>query len=328
MLTGDEVRANAETYMKQFFHVVDKSKTEVRWQSEWFDKFSLADTVRLAARFTVAQLLQREDFRSRYEAKKPLGIHELFYPLLQAYDSVAINADVEFGGTDQLFNLLVGRELQQEVGQHPQICVTMRLLVGTDGAQKMSKSLGNTVDLEDPPLEKYGKLMSIPDDAILDYLELATDISDEELVDIGGRLKSKLGNPMDVKKRLARDVITQFHGEDAAQDADREWARVYSGHEEPARVDEFRLPLSRPSESDLSEHSDGSWRWSIVKILVRAGLASSNSEARRLLRANAVEIDGEVQGSTSVVLHHGATFRVGKHRFLRIVDADGIDEAS
>ncbi|MCI0777423.1 MAG: tyrosine--tRNA ligase, partial [Chloroflexi bacterium] len=188
MLTAEDVKANADTYMRQFFHVVDKAKTEVRWQSEWFDDFKLSDVVRLAGRFTVAQMLQREDFRQRFDAKQPLGIHELLYPLLQAYDSVVIDADVEFGGTDQLFNMLVGRELQQAMGKEPQIVFTMKLLVGTDGVQKMSKSLGNTIDLEDPPGEQYGKVMSIPDDVLMDYLEAATDLPDEELTYIRKQL--------------------------------------------------------------------------------------------------------------------------------------------
>src|SRR3970282_2046537 len=181
MLTAEEVRANAETYMRQFFHVVDEKRTEVRWQSEWFGTFTLEDVVRLASRFTVAQMLQRDDFRQRFEAHQPLHVHELLYPLLQAYDSIAIEADVEFGGSDQRFNLLVGRELQQEMGQRPQIVYIMDLLVGTDGAQKMAQRLGNTINFEDPPSEQYGKVMSVPDSALISYLELATDIPDEDL---------------------------------------------------------------------------------------------------------------------------------------------------
>ena len=225
MLTAEEVKANAETYMRQFFHVVDEEQTEVRWQSEWFDDFKLGDVVRLAGRFTVAQMLQREDFRQRFDAKQPLGIHELLYPLLQAYDSVMIKADVEFGGSDQLFNMLVGRELQEEMGQKPQSVFTMRLLVGTDGSQKMSKSLGNTIDLEDAPGDQYGKVMSIPDDVLIDYLEAATDLPDEELTYIRKQLDEKSVNPMQVKKRLARDIVRQFHGEAAADEAAAEFER-------------------------------------------------------------------------------------------------------
>jgi tyrosyl-tRNA synthetase len=320
MLTADEVRTNADTYMRQFFHVVDKGKTEVRWQSEWYDTFSLTETIKLAGCFTVAQMLQREDFRSRYEAQKPLGIHELFYPLLQAYDSVVIEADVEFGGTDQLFNLLVGRELQQDMGLRPQVCITMRLLVGTDGVHKMSKSLDNTIDLEDPPLEKFGKVMSLPDSALADYLELATNIPDEELAYIRKQLDLRSINPMEIKKRLAREVIGQFHGGESPREAEAEWVRVFSEREGPSKVPILELPLSRPATSDLCEINGDNVTWSLPKILTRSGLVPSSSQARRLLQEGAIEVDGVVQTSPNVILQDGATLRVGKHRFLRITD--------
>ena len=319
MLTADEVKANAETYMRQFFHVVDKKKTEVRWQSEWFDDFKLDEVVRLAGRFTVAQMLQREDFRQRIDAKQPLGIHELLYPLLQAYDSVAIDADVEFGGTDQLFNMLVGRELQQAMGKEPQIVFTMNLLVGTDGSQKMSKSVGNTIDLEDPPDEQYGKVMSIPDEALMGYLELATDVPDEELTYIGKQLDEKKINPMDVKKRLARDIVRQFHGEKAAAEAEREFGRVFQQRETPEHMEELRL-------ADLNSYAtDGSTRYDLPHLLHDKGLAASVAEARRLIKQGAVNVlegpgKGTVQGP-QVELAEGSVLRVGKHRFLKIVDA-------
>lgn len=348
MLTADEVKANAETYMRQFFHVVDRERTEVRWQSEWFGSFTLADVVRLAARFTVAQMLQRDDFRTRFEAHQPLGIHELFYPLLQAYDSVAIESDVEFGGSDQLFNMLVGRELQHEMGQRPQVVFTMRLLPGTDGVQKMSKSLGNTIDLEDAPTEKYGKVMSIPDSALLDYFELATDVSDEELTYMRKQLDERSVNPMELKKRLAREIVAMFHGEAAAQEAEREWVRVFSEREVP--------PEPSPEERmaakirNLFEHEGGKLKYRDIsidikellvplgnqigldfpplsKVIAGAGLASSVSEARRLIQQGAVEQDGR-----TIAGEHdywktpnfgvGTVIRIGKHRFLRIVDAD------
>ncbi len=313
MLTAQEVRANAETYMRQFFHVVDRQKTEVRWQSEWFGTFTLEDVVRLAARFTVAQMLQREDFRERYEAGKPLGIHELLYPLLQAYDSVAIGADVEFGGSDQRFNLLVGRELQQQLGQRPQVCFIMKLLVGTDGHQKMSKSLGNTIDFEDPPSEKYGKTMSLPDSALLEYLELATDIPDEELAYLRKQLEERAVNPMEVKKRLAREIVAQFHGEAAAQEAEAAWTRVFQDRATPedAQVAPVRA-------------TDGSLVIDIPALVTEHGLASSKAEARRLLRQGAVELDGRrisPEEAHEVVAREGAILRVGRHRFLRIVKA-------
>ena len=310
MLTAEEVRANAETYMRQFFYVVDKAKTEVRWQSEWFDKFSLADTVRLASRFTVAQMLQREDFRTRYETQKPLGVHELFYPLLQAYDSVVIESDVEFGGTDQLFNLLVGRELQEEMGQRPQACITMRLLVGTDGTQKMSKSLGNTIDFEDPPSEKYGKVMSIADSALIDYLELATDVPDEELAYIRKHLDERSINPMETKKRLGREIVTQFHGEAAALEAEAAWVRVFSGKEQPTDA----LPLMLQSAADAAT-------FNLVDLLVEHGLAVSKARARELIRQGGVEINARkilLDEARSVELQEGNIIRVGRSTFRRV----------
>jgi len=337
MLTAEEVRANAETYMRQFFYVVDKAKTEVRWQSEWFDKFTLAETVRLASRFTVAQMLQREDFRTRYETQKPLGVHELFYPLLQAYDSVVIESDVEFGGTDQLFNLLVGRELQQEMGQRPQICITMRLLVGTDGSQKMSKSLGNTIDFEDPPSEKYGKIMSLPDSALLDYLELATDVSEEELAYIRKQLEDRSVNPMEIKKRLAREIVVQFQGEAAANEAQSVFSMTYKDHGEgdviflPDGTVDLRVQLAgHPKKVNLAQE------------LHAAQLVKSVSEGRRLIKQGAVEQVGRMgsfglEHSLQMInpsrrvsdpeleVEHGQVFRVGKHRFIRIVDADSAE---
>ncbi len=313
MLTGDEVKANAETYMRQFFHVVDKQRTEVRWQSEWFDAFTMEDVVRLAARFTVAQMLQREDFRHRYETQQPLGVHELFYPLLQAYDSIAIEADVEFGGSDQRFNLFLGRELQQDLGHQPQSCFIMKLLVGTDGVQKMSKSLGNTIDFEDTPSEKYGKLMSISDEALPDYLELATDIPDEELAYLRKQLEERTVNPMDVKKRLAREVVAQFHGEADVQEAEAVFQQVFQKGELPEEMSEFTV-----------EPANGALIIDVPSLLVDAGLAPSKAEARRLVRQRAVEIDGrkiEPEQAAEVAVEHGTVIKVGKRRFLRIVAA-------
>ncbi|MEX0785336.1 MAG: tyrosine--tRNA ligase [Dehalococcoidia bacterium] len=308
MLSADEVRANAETYMRQFFHVVDKKKTEVRWQSEWFSKFTLEDVVRLAGRFTVAQMLQREDFRQRFDAQKPLGIHELLYPLLQAYDSIAIDADVEFGGSDQLFNMLVGRELQQQMGHRAQAVFTMRLLVGTDGSQKMSKSLGNTIDLEDPPGEQFGKVMSLPDAALADYLELATDLPDEELAYLRTQVKAGGAKAMAVKKRVAHEIVAMFHGEQAAQEAEAEFERVFQQGQ-------------RPEDAARDVRVDGA-TLSLVDLLVREGVAASKGEARRLVRQGAVELDGRkvaADEAGSLRVESGALLRVGKHHFLRVV---------
>ena len=216
MLSAKQVNANAETYMKQFFKIVDRQKTEVRWQSEWYGKFTLADVIQLTSKFTIAQLMAREDFSSRYSAGRPIAVTELLYPLLQAYDSVAIRADVEFGGTDQKFNCLVGRELQPTAGQSPQQVFLVPLLIGTDGTQKMSKSLGNYIGIVEPPEEIYGKVMSIPDSLILDYFELVTDVPDEELQEFRQELSNETINPMNLKKRLAREILSQLYDQKAA----------------------------------------------------------------------------------------------------------------
>jgi tyrosyl-tRNA synthetase len=333
MLTAEEVRANAETYMRQFFHVVDREKTEVRWQSEWFTDFSLADVVRLTARFTVAQMLQREDFRTRFQAHQPLGVHELLYPMLQAYDSVVIQADVEFGGSDQLFNLLVGRELQEAMGQRPQSCFVMKLLVGTDGQQKMSKSLGNTIDFEDPPGEKYGKVMSIPDSALLEYLELATDIPDEELAFLANQIESGSGaERMAIKKRLAREIVSQFDGQAAAEDAEGEWVRVFSEGETPTGI-EIQVAWDSLPFADViafqghlvspNEHLEREGNAPIkLASFIAMAMSVSVTEARRLLDQGAVEIDGAQVKERLPYVRPGSVVRIGKHHFFRIVDSD------
>ncbi len=305
MLSAEEVRANAETYMQQFFKVVDKEKTEILWQSEWFGKFSLADVIRLTSKFTVAQLLAREDFSKRYAAGRPIAITELLYPLLQAYDSVAVQADVEFGGIDQKFNCLMGRELQQMIGQPRQQVFLVPLLVGTDGQQKMSKSLGNYVGVEDPPSDMYGKVMSIPDILIMDYFELLTDIPDKELAEFKQQLAAQSVNPMILKKRLAREIITQFHSAAAAGVAEIHFERVVQRGEVPEGIPEYVLP----------RHSI-----TIFDLLVETKLARSRSEAKRLLAQGAVELDGvKLSGDeTSINPIDGSIIQVGKRRFLKI----------
>jgi len=318
MLTAAEVKENAETYMRQFFHVVDRERTEVRWQSEWFSDFTLDKVVGLTARFTVAQMLQREDFRERFESNQPLGIHELLYPLLQAYDSVAINADVEFGGSDQLFNMLVGRELQEAVGQDPQIVFTMDLLVGTDGHKKMSKSLENTVDLEDPPAEQFGKIMSVPDDVLTSYLTLATDLPDEEILFLTKEAEQGGVQALEAKKRLAREVVAMFHGQAAAQEAEAEFARVFQQGETPEETEEVTL-------SELAAYTgDGDQSCNLPRLLHDRGFVPSVAEARRLINQGAIHIlEGPGKGPVSnpqVKLADGSVLRIGRHRFLKIVD--------
>ena len=309
MLSAKEVQANAQTYMKQFFKVVDKEKTEVRWQSEWFSKFDLEDVIRLTSKFTVAQFLAREDFGKRYSSGRPIAITELLYPLLQAYDSVAIEADVEFGGTDQKFNCLVGRELQQMMGQRPQQVFLVPLLVGTDGSQKMSKSLGNYIGVDEPPNEIYGKIMSIPDILLIDYLELLTDISDEEVAEFKMQIASQSINPMIIKKRLANEIVTQFHDAQAAREAEEHFAKVFQKREVPEEA-VVMLNASTGSKSTLSAE------------LTNVGLTKSRSEARRLLAQCAIEIDGETvtEDLEMAQIKKGSIIKVGKRRFAKVAD--------
>jgi len=303
MLSAEEVQANAKTYMEQFFKVVDKEKTEVRWQSEWFSEFGLDDVIRLTSKFTVAQFLAREDFGSRYSSGRPIAITELLYPLLQAYDSVAIEADVEFGGTDQKFNCLVGRELQQMVGQRPQQVFLVPLLVGTDGSQKMSKSLGNYIGVDELPNEIYGKAMSIPDTLIFDYLELVTDVPDKEITEFKEQMANRSLNPMSIKKRLAYEIVAQFHGSQAAREAEDHFARVIQKGEVPEDVVALNTSIGLGV--------------TLTAELTRAGLTKSRSEARRLLSQGAIEINGETvkEDMDMAEVEKGSVIKVGKRRF-------------
>jgi tyrosyl-tRNA synthetase len=316
MLTHEEVKDNAESYMRQFFRVVDRGRTEVVWQSEWFGKFTLADVIRLTSRFTVAQFLERDDFAKRFKEHRPIAITEMLYPLLQAYDSVAIESDVEFGGTDQKFNLLVGRELQGMMGQKPQQCFLMPLLVGTDGVQKMSKSLGNYVAVEDPPDDMYGKLMSLPDELIVPYFEYLTDVLDQELANMSQDLLHQSVNAMNLKKRLAWEITTTFHDRPAANAAQEHFERVVQRRDVPEDIPEFPLPRA----------VDGEGR-QLSRLLVAAGLAPSNSEARRLINQRAVELirsSGSTQtltgDSPGLTLQPGDVIKVGKRRFVRLTE--------
>ena len=333
MLSAKQVRTNAETYMKQFFKVVDKEKTEVRWQSEWFGKFTLADVFQLTSKFTVAQLLAREDFSARYNTGRPIAVTELLYPLLQAYDSVAIQADVEFGGTDQKFNFLVGRELQSMEGQRPQQCFMTPLLVGTDGSQKMSKSLGNYIGVDEPPADIYGKVMSIPDDFIPQYFELVTDVADEELEEFKKELNKGTTNPMLIKKRLAREIVTQLYSQQEAKEAESQFERVVQKKEVPEEIEECRFSFSSvtvPFDDSVEEDKDGklhwygSEDWDVSYIIVETGQAKSRSEAIRLIRQGAVSIDGKKVTSNMATVDSGSIIKVGKRRYLRVINTDKI----
>ena len=300
MLTMETVKANAETYMQQFFTIVDKEKTEIRWQSEWFGKFTLSDIIQLTSKFTVAQFLARDDFNARYKAEKPIALTELLYPLLQAYDSVAIEADVEFGGTDQKFNFLVGRELQSMMGQRPQQCFMVPMLVGTDGSQKMSKSLGNYIGVAESPEQIYGKVMSVPDDLVLNYFELLTNVPDKELGEFKAGLEKQELNPMLLKKRLAREIIAQLYDQKAATEAETHFEKTVQKKEKPEEI-----ALGTKSGKGLQDY------------LTENRLAKSKSEARRLIDQGAVYINDERVKDANYTVQKDDIIRVGKRRYLK-----------
>ncbi len=310
MLTEAQIESNAQTYMEQFFKVVDKSRTEVRWQTEWFSKFTLDTVIRLTARFTVAQILAREDFNKRYSSGSPVSLVEMLYPLLQAYDSYAIDSDVEFGGTDQKFNCLLGRELQQMMGQNPQQVFFTPILIGTDGKQKMSKSLGNYIGVAEPPDQMYGKVMSLDDTMILDYFELVTDVPDEELKELKHELESADARPMLMKKRLAREITDQFHGAEAASRAEDHFTRVHQQHQVPTQMPELHCQGTAAG--------NGLFKIELAHPLVNEGFAKGNSDLKRLISQGAVEVDGEKIAELTVTIRDGAVVKVGRRTFIKI----------
>jgi len=321
-LTHEEVISNAESYLRQFFKVVDKDLTQVVWQSEWFGKFTLADVIKLTNRFTVAQFLERDDFAKRYQEHRPIAITEFLYPLLQAYDSVVIESDVEFGGTDQMFNLLVGRQLQEMMGHKPQQCFLMPILVGTDGVQKMSKSLGNYVGVEEPSNDMYGKLMSLPDGLIVPYLDYLTDMPSPELADVSRALASQEVNPMELKKGLAWEITSQFHDAAAADEAQTNFERVVQRRDIPEDIQEF-TPQTGDYFRDVGNR--------LSNLIVDASLASSVSEAKRLINQGAVQLISQATGEIRTLdrdhplpdldPQNRDVLKVGRRRFARLVDA-------
>jgi tyrosyl-tRNA synthetase len=320
MLSPSEIESNAQTFMEQFFKVVDKDKTEIRWQSEWFSQFTLDEVIRLTSKFTIAQLLAREDFNKRYGSGNPISLTEMLYPLLQGYDSVAIKADVEFGGIDQKFNCLVGRELQQSTGQPPQQVFLVPLLVGIKGHQKMSKSLNNHIGITEPPRDMYGKVMRISNDSlIVDYFELVTDVPEQEIIEFKEQLKSRSVNPMNLKKRLAHEIVRQFHGKQAADEAQEYFQGKYQTRELHKMEATAIIGLKVSAEVIIRRDMP---RW-----LVNNKFANSMSEAKRLLSQGAVQIiraDGtrQVVRDENVEIKPGDRIKVGKLRFAKIVDAD------
>ena len=277
-LTREQVRDNAETYRQQVYKVLDPAKTEVRFNSEWMDGMTAADMVRLCAQYTVARMLERDDFAKRYAEQRPIAVHEFLYPLVQGYDSVALRADVEVGGTDQRFNMLVGRELQKAYGQTPQVVVTLPLLEGTDGVAKMSKSLNNAIGITEPPEEIFGKLMSISDAMMLRYYTLLTD---EDGATIGARIAAGALHPMEAKKRLARLIVSRFSSAEIAQQVQDEFERRFQRRQLPAEMQLFEWPTAVPDAIGLAQ------------IVTASGMVGSMSEARRLISQGAVRIDGQ-----------------------------------
>ncbi|MGB9867318.1 MAG: tyrosine--tRNA ligase [Bacillota bacterium] len=309
-LSEEEVQANARTYREQVFKILDPERTKVLFNSSWLGKLNFYDIINLAAKYTVARMLERDDFQKRLSEGRPLGIHELLYPLAQAYDSVAIQADLELGGTDQTFNFVVARDIQREFGQEPQVVLTMPLLVGTDGVNKMSKSLGNYIGINEPPDTMYGKCMSIPDELIGQYLELVTDIPMPEVDQLKQGMAQGSLNPMDVKMRLAYEVVRLYHGEEAADRAQQEFVRVFRQREVPEDV-----PVVKIAPEQLR---DG--KMSIVALLTFAGMAPSNSEARRLIAQGGVRLDGlkVCDDKAMVEVREGMLVKVGKRKFARL----------
>jgi tyrosyl-tRNA synthetase len=311
-LTADQLQENAETYKRQIFKILDPERTIIEYNSRWGKALGSEGMIRLAAQFTVARMLERDDFQKRLAEGRPISLHEFLYPLLQGYDSVALRADVELGGTDQKFNLLVGRELMRDGGLEPQVILTLPILEGLDGVQKMSKSLGNYIGIDEPPDTIFGKAMSIPDPLILRYMELATAMPREEIAAIRVELANGSGRPRDAKARLAKALVTQYHSQAAAQAAARRFDETFA-----ARIFPADAPAVTPP-AELVEPGKAVW---IVRLITLAGAAPSGSEARRLIRQGGVEVDGEIVRDEDyrVTLDRERKLQVGKRRFFRVI---------
>ncbi len=302
-LTEEQVMANAATYQEQIFKVLDKEKTVVHFNSEWLMKLNLVDVLGLAGKYTVARMLERDDFSKRYHEGLPIGIHEFMYPLMQGYDSVVLKADVELGGTDQKFNLLVGRNLQKEYGMEPQIALMMPILEGTDGVQKMSKSLGNYIGINEEPYEMFGKTMSITDDLICRYFELVTRVDMQEIKTMQENMDNGSLNPRDAKIRLAKEIITIYHSGDDAQKAEEKFKLVFSQGNIPDDIDEVIV-----EENEI---------W-LPRFLHENNMVSSSSDGRRMLEQGAVKVNGAKQVEENLLVEDGQVVQVGKRKFIKI----------
>lgn len=309
-LTEAEIQANAKTYKEQLFKILDPERTEVHFNSKWLAPLTFADVLELAAKTTVARMLERDDFEKRYRENQAISVHEFFYPLMQGYDSVALESDVELGGTDQKFNLLMGRQLQREYGQAQQIAMMLPLIEGLDGEKKMSKSLGNYIGIDDEPADMYGKAMSVPDGLMLKYFELTTDISLEALASLRQQLEAGSLHPRDAKMQLAKTFVRMYHGEKEAEEAERHFKTVFQQH---------ALPDDIPEVAVKGAELEGGKMW-VVKLLKRLELVPSNGEARRMIGQGAVKIDEQKveEAGVDVAVKDGMIVQVGKRKFARV----------
>ena len=312
-LTREQINANAQTYVDQAFKILDKEKTDLVHNADWILDLKMEDILGLLSKFTVARILERDDFSNRYHSNQPISLHEFIYPVMQAYDSVVIKADVELGGRDQLFNLLAGRELMEKMGMEPQVALTLPLLEGTDGVQKMSKSYGNYIGLTDEPSDMFGKVMSIPDELMVKYFRLASTMSVDEVDRIEEGLKNDELHPNKVKRQLARNIVAAYYDEQTAADAEGQFDQVFKNHEVPDDIPECSVDLTPNDEGKVY----------LAKLLVEADLASGTGEARRLIDGGGVKINGETvpakQYNVDPSALVGATLQVGKRKFVKLV---------
>lgn len=306
-LSIEQTRINGESYFQQASRILDKNKTKIVYNSDWLSKMSFEDVIKLASKYTVARMIERDDFTKRFKAGEPISVHEFLYPLAQAMDSVAIKSDVELGGTDQKFNLLVGRDIQREYGLEPQIIITMPLLVGIDGVEKMSKSLDNYIGITDEPSQIYGRTLSIPDNLIYTYFELATNVSDQRLMEIKLALSDEKTNPRDLKRELARTLVEMYHNKESAINAEKEFDNIFINKGLPDEIEEFAI-------GDIKELN-------ILELIVLVNFAPSKGEARRLVIQGGVSIDGEKISDIQKIIHlqKGMILKVGKRKFIKLI---------
>jgi tyrosyl-tRNA synthetase len=307
-LTLEQTRENAKSYFEQASKILDKEKTKIVYNSDWLGKMNFEDVIKLASKYTAARMLERDDFTKRMKAAEPISLHELLYPLAQAMDSVAIESDIELGGTDQKFNLLVGRDIQREHGMEPQVIITMPLLPGTDGVEKMSKSYNNFIGISESPKEIYGKTLSIPDNLIYNYFELATDVSNDKLKEIADKLSRQNVNPRDLKKELARTLVSTYYNKEASIEAEAEFDKIFVKKETPNDLPVFKFSKN---ENEIG----------ILDLIVKVNFAPSKNEARRLVAQGGVYIDGRRidEVSESIKLDREKILKVGKRKFIKLI---------